>query len=309
MDDLNDVLVFSKVAELGSFTAAAHRLGLPKSSVSARVARLEARLGTRLLERSTRKLRLTPVGARYHEHAKRVLLELEEASAAVERFRAQPSGLLRVSASVVMGQALLQPIVNEYLQRHPQVQLFVDLSNRQVDLLAEGFDVAIRAGKLADSNLVARRLGHAGARLFASPAYLMRRGVPKEPAALAGHELLEGSPGPQADAWTLRHDTDARTVRVGATFRLVANDTPMLQAAAVDGLGIASLATFAAQADVAAGRLRVVLPQWSTRQLDIHAVFPSFRSLTPSLRAFVDLVAERLQARLDAGPLAVKAAR
>jgi DNA-binding transcriptional LysR family regulator len=309
MDDLNDVLVFSKVADLGSFTAAAQRLGLPKSSVSARVARLEARLGTRLLERSTRKLRLTPVGARYHEHARRVLLELEQASAAVDRFRAQPSGLLRVSASVVMGQELLRPIVNEFLQRHPQVQLFVDLSNRQVDLLEEGFDVAIRAGRLADSSLVARRVGHAGARLFASPAYLKRRGVPKEPVALAGHDLLEGSPGPHADAWTLRHDTDARTVRVEAPFRLVANDTPMLQAAAIEGLGIASLATFAAQADVDAGRLRVVLPSWSTRQLDIHAVFPSFKSLSPSLRAFVDLVAERLQVRLNAGPLAVKAVR
>jgi DNA-binding transcriptional LysR family regulator len=309
MDDLNDVLVFSKVAELGSFTAAAQRLGLPKSSVSARVARLEARLGTRLLERSTRKLRLTPVGERYQEHAKRVLLELVEASAAVDRFRAQPSGLLRVSASVVMGQELLRPIVNEFLQRHPQVQLFVDLSNRQVDLLEEGFDVVIRAGRLADSNLVARRLGHAGARLFASPAYLRRRGVPKEPAALAGHDLLEGSPAPHTDGWTLRHDSDGHTVRVEAPFRLVANDTPMLQAAAVEGLGIASLATFAAQADVDAGRLRVVLPHWSTRQLDIHAVFPSFKSLSPSLRAFVDLVAERLHVRLNAGPLAVKAVR
>jgi DNA-binding transcriptional LysR family regulator len=255
---------------LGSFTAAAQRLGLPKSSVSARVARLEARLGTRLLERSTRKLRLTPVGARYQEHAKRVLLELVEASATVDRFRAQPSGLLRVSASVVMGQELLQPIVNEFLQRHPQVQLFVDLSNRLVDLLEEGFDVVIRAGRLADSNLVARRLGHAGARLFASPAYLKRRGVPKEPAALAGHDLLEGSPAPHTDGWTLRHDSDGHTVRVEAPFRLVV---------------------------------------WSTRQLGIHAVFPSFKSLSPSLRAFVDLVAERLQGRLNAGPLAVKAVR
>lgn len=305
MDDLNDVLVFTRVAELGSFTAAAQRLGLPKSSVSARVARLERRLGARLLERSTRRQRLTAVGERYHEHARRVIRELEQASAMVERFRAEPSGTLRVSTSVVMGQSLLRPVVVEFARRHPQVQVFVDMSNRRVDLLEEGFDLAVRAGTLPDSGLVARRVGHAGARLFAAPSYLRRRGTPRQPADLAGHDLLEGSPVATASSWTLRHDGDGRSEHIEARFRLLANDTPTLQAAAVDGLGIASLATFAAAPDVAAGRLRPVLPAWSTRQLEINALFPSFKSLSPALRAFVDLVAERLQADLAADPLAV----
>ena len=309
MDDLNDILVFTRVADLGSFTAAAQRLSLPKSSVSARVARLEARLGARLLERSTRKLRLTSVGARYHEHARRVILELEQAAAAVELFRSQPSGVLRISTSVVMGQVLLRPVLAEFLRLHPAVQVIVDLSNRRVDLLEEGFDLALRAGTLPDSGLVARRLGHAGARLFAAPAYLRRRGLPRHPADLAGHDLLEGSPALSDAGWTLRHDGGERVEQTGARFRLVANDAVVLKAAALEGLGIASLPTFAVQEEMAAGQLRPVLPDWSTRQLDIFAVFPSHKSLSPALRAFVDLAAQRLPERLSAGTLPVTARR
>lgn len=309
MDDLNDVLVFTRVADLGSFTAAAQRLSLPKSSVSARVARLEARLGARLLERSTRKLRLTAVGARYHEHARRVILELEQAAAAVEQFRSEPSGTLRVSASIVMGQVLLRPVVTEFLVLHPSVQVIVELSNRRVDLLEEGFDLAVRAGTLPDSGLVARRLGNAGARLFASPAYLRRRGSPRRPADLTQHDLLEGSPTLSTAGWTLRHDGSGAVEQVSARFRLVANDAVLLQAAALEGLGIASLPVFAAQDELAAGRLKPVLPEWSTRHLDIHAVFPSHKSLSPALRAFVDLAALRLQERLAAGPAAFGARR
>lgn len=309
MDDLNDVLVFTRVADLGSFTAAAQRLSLPKSSVSARVARLEARLGARLLERSTRKLRLTAVGARYHEHARRVILELEQAAAAVEQFRSAPSGALRISASVVMGQVLLRPVVTEFMVLHPAVQVIVELSNRRVDLLEEGFDLALRAGVLPDSGLVARRLGGAGARLFASPAYLRRRGHPRRPADLAQHDLLEGSPTLSTAGWTLRHDGSEAVEQVAARFRLVANDAVLLQAAALEGLGIASLPTFAVQDELAGGRLKPVLPDWSTRQLDIHAVFPSHKSLSPALRAFVDLAAERLHGLLAAGRLTVRTRR
>ena len=304
MDDLNDVLVFTRVADLGSFTAAAQRLSLPKSSVSARVARLEARLGARLLERSTRTVRLTAVGARYHEHARRVILELEQAAAAVEQFRSEPSGTLRVSASVVMGQVLLRPVLTEFLRLHPTVQMVVELSNRRVDLLEEGFDLAVRAGTLPDSALVARRLGRAGARLYASPAYLKRRGIPRRPADLPDHDLLEGSPTLSSAGWTLRHDRGDAIEQVVARLRLVANDAVVLQAAALEGLGIVSLPTFAVQDDVAAGRLKPVLPDWSTRHLDIHAVFPSHKSLSPALRAFVDLTALRLGERLGSGPVA-----
>lgn len=294
MDDLNDILVFARVAELGSFTAAAQRLGLPKSTVSARVQRLEERLGARLLERSTRKLRLTDMGQRYLEHARRVILELEQASAAVENARTEPGGVLRVSAPVVLGQMFLPSIVSDYVAQYPQVQLFVDLSNRRVDLFEEGFDVALRAGELPDSELVARRLGSAGARLYAASAYLERRGVPEQPQALVGHSLLECSAHASARHWLLRHDEGGEPERVEARFALITNDPSTLQMTALAGQGIASLPTFAVSADLAAGRLHAVLPAWSTRRFDIHAIFPSRKSLTPAVRAFIDLVGQRL---------------
>ncbi len=297
--DLNDVLAFTHVADSGSFTRAAERLGWPKSSVSHRVARLEQCLGARLLERNTRRLRLTDVGARFHEHARRVLQELDLAAATVASFRARPQGRLRVSASVVLGQALLPSMLAAYAARHPEVELFVDLANRRVDLLEEGFDLAIRAGELPDSSLVSRRLGSASARLYAAPAYLRRSGVPATAAELAGHALLDNAPSAAVSGWQLSHD-DGRRETVPARFRLAANDALLLRELAATGAGIASLPAFVAAPAVADGRLVPVLPGWATRRVDVHAVFPSHKSLSPALRAFVDMAAERLGAALAA---------
>lgn len=291
--DLNDVLAFTRVADSGSFTAAAARLGWPKSSVSHRVARLERTLGARLLERSTRRLRLTDVGARYHEHARRVLQELEQASATVARFRTEPQGWLRISASVVLGQALLPPLVAEFTGRYPEVQLFVDLTNRRVDLLEEGFDLAIRSGVLPDSSLVSRTLGRAAARLFAAPSYLRRHGKPQEPADLGKHVLLDNAPAAPTDRWTLTHD-DGQQATVSARFRLVGNDSTLVREVAAQGQGIASLPDFVAAPALAERRLVPVLAAWATRRVAVHAVFPSHKSLSPALRAFVDLAALRL---------------
>lgn len=291
--DLNDVLAFTRVADSGSFTAAAVRLGWPKSSVSHRVARLERTLGARLLERSTRRIRLTEVGARYHEHARRVLAELDQASATVARFRAEPQGWLRISASVVLGQALLPRLLAEFTARHPRVQLFVDLTNRRVDLLEEGFDLAIRSGTLPDSSLVARTLGRAAARLYAAPAYLRRSGRPRRPEDLAGHVLLENAPAAPTDRWLLSHDDGAEAV-VAAQFRLVGNDPIVLREVAVLGEGIVSLPEFVAAPALADRRLVPVLAPWATRRVDVHAIFPSHKSLSPAVRAFVDLAVVRL---------------
>lgn len=296
--DLNDVLAFTRVADTGSFTRAAERLGWPKSSVSQRVARLEQALGARLLERSTRRLRLTEVGARYHEHARRVLSELEQASATVASFRARPQGWLRVSASVVLGQALLPTLAAEFGAAHPDVQLFVDLTNRRVDLLEEGFDLAIRSGALPDSSMVSRRLGSATARLYAAPAYLRRRGTPATPEGLADHDLLDNAPMAPTDRWTLRHDR-GETVVVQARFRVVGNDSALLREVTAAGAGIANLPCFVAASALAQRRLQPVLPAWTSRRVDVHAVYPSHKSLSPALRAFVDLAAARLGAALE----------
>lgn len=291
--DLNDVLAFTRVADSGSFTAAAARLGWPKSSVSHRVARLERTLGARLLERSTRRLRLTDVGARYHEHARRVLEELEQASATVARFRTEPQGWLRISASVVLGQALLPPLVADFASRYPEVQLFVDLTNRRVDLLEEGFDLAIRSGVLPDSSLVARKLGRASARLYAAPAYLRQHGNPRTPDALGTHVLIDNAPSAPTDRWTLSHD-DGHEATVPARFRIVGNDPALLREVAARGEGIVSLPDFVAAPALAERRLVPVLAPWATRRVEVHAVFPSHKSLSPALRAFIDLTALRL---------------
>lgn len=291
--DLNDVLAFTRVADCGSFTAAATRLGWPKSSVSHRVARLERMLGARLLERSTRRLRLTDVGARYHEHARRVLQELDQASATVARFSTAPRGWLRISASVVLGQALLPPVVAEFAATYPDVQMFVELTNRRVDLLEEGFDLAIRSGPLPDSSLVARRLGNAAARLYASPHYLREHGEPGNPTDLDSHVLIDNSPSAPTDHWALSHD-DKREATSPARFRLVGNDPTLLREVAARGTGIVSLPDFVAAPAVAERRLVPVLKGWATRRVEVHAVFPSHKSLSPALRAFVDLAALRL---------------
>lgn len=296
--DLNDVLAFTAVADSGSFTRAAERLGWPKSSVSHRVARLEQCLGARLLERSTRRLRLTDVGARFHEHARRVLQELDLAAATVDSFRARPQGRLRISASVVLGQALLPAMLAEFAAQYPAVELFVDLANRRVDLLEEGFDLAIRAGDLPDSSLVSRRLGSATARLFAAPSYLRRHGTPSTVLELAGHALADNAPAGATSGWRLTHD-DGSEQHAESRFGLATNDALLLRELAATGAGIATLPVFVAAPAVSAGRLVPVLSGWATRRVDVHAVFPSHKSLSPALRAFVDLAVLRLGALLD----------
>ena len=184
MDNLNDILVFTKVVEQGGFTAAARILGLPKSSVSRGVSRLEARLSTRLLQRSTRRLHLTEVGQRYYEHCRRIIHELEKANGIVESYRSQPSGLLRITAPYILGQAFLGSILTAFLAAYPEVQCQIELSDRRVDLIEEGFDLAIRAGDLPDSSLIMTHLVRASAGLFASPTYLEKQGMPTTPPEL-----------------------------------------------------------------------------------------------------------------------------
>jgi DNA-binding transcriptional LysR family regulator len=178
--------------------------------------------------------------------------------------------------------------------------LFVDLNNRRVDLLEEGFDLAIRAGTLPDSTLVSRRLGRAAARLFAAPAYLRRHGTPRAVAELAGHALLDNAAAAPGEGWAFTHD-DGRQETLAVRSRLAANDARLLAEIATAGAGIANLPAFVAAPAVAAGRLVPVLPGWATRRVDVHAVFPSHKSLSPALRAFVDLAVLRLGAALDSG--------
>src|SRR6266542_397524 len=218
--DLNETLVFARVVEAGSFSAAARLLEMPKSTVSRKVAELEDRVGARLLHRTTRKLGLTDAGRIYYEHSARIVAELEEAEQAVGRMQAAPRGLLRVTAPLSF--TMLGPIVAEYLKRHSDVQVELLCSDRQVDLVEERFDVAIRAGQLTDSSLVARGLGTIRRILVASPAYLKRAGSPRVPAEIEKHACITFGAGVAPNVWSLRAGDKRAEVRVAP--RMTVND-------------------------------------------------------------------------------------
>lgn len=310
--DLNELVIFGRVAELGSFTAAAEKLGVPKSTVSRKVSALETRLGARLLERTTRALNLTDVGRVVAEHATRVLAEVEGATLAVSQMRTAPCGLLRVTAPLNF--AFLGPIVADFLRAFPAVQVDLVCTDRLVDLVEEGFEVGIRAGRLTDSTLVHRQLGTIPSFLVASPAYLERRGRPKTPEELEQHDAMLFGVGQGRRGFVLqlakpgvapRADGEGRTKNVPAEgrsekragaapkvvqvpARFIVNDADMLYEAALSGLGIALLPVFRCAEDIRAQRLERVLADQAGFDVPFHAVYPSARHLSPKVRAFID---------------------
>ncbi|OJT23545.1 LysR family transcriptional regulator [Archangium sp. Cb G35] len=287
--DLNELLVFAKVVQAGSFTVAARGLRMPKSTVSRKVSELEERVGAQLLQRTTRKLRLTDVGQAYYEHCARIVAEAEQAELAVTRMQSAPHGLLRVTAPLTF--SFLGPIVAEFLKRYPEVQVELVCTDRSVDLVQEGFDLAVRAGRLADSSLIARKLGNVERVVVAAPGYLQERGVPKSPKDLERHDCLVFGAGMEGNTWTLHAGN--KSVQVSVRARLVVNEPDMLRAVAVAGAGIALLPTQPSDADLTQGRLRRLLPDWSSSGAPVHAVYPSTRHHSPKVMAFVDFLRER----------------
>ncbi|NER79288.1 MAG: LysR family transcriptional regulator [Leptolyngbya sp. SIO1D8] len=286
MDNLNDILIFTKVVEQGSFTRTAEILALPKSSVSRAVSRLEARLGAQFLHRSTRRIRLTEIGQRYYAHCRRIMQELEEANSVVASYQSQPSGLLCITAPYILGQALLGPVLAEYLMTYPDVKCQVELSNRRIDLIEEGFDLAIRVGTLPDSSLRMTHLGRATASLFASPTYLKRYGNPQTPAEVSDHCLLDNAKT-IAKFWTLNQDSERITIPVSP--RLVCNDAAILLENAIAHQGIAVLPKFITLQAIEQGQLQAVLPDWCIKQVAINALYPSYKDLSPAVQAFINL--------------------
>ncbi|MCY1076406.1 LysR family transcriptional regulator [Archangium lansingense] len=286
--DLNELLVFAKVVQAGSFTAAARGLQMPKSTVSRKVSELEERVGAQLLQRTTRKLRLTEVGQAYYEHCARIVAEAEEAELAVTRMQAAPHGLLRVTAPLTF--SFLGPIVAEFLKRYPEVQLELVCTDRSVDLMEEGFDLAVRAGRLVDSSLIARRLGNIERIVVAAPSCLQERGVPKTPKDLEKHDCLVFGAGLKANVWTLHSGN--KSVDVSVRARVVVNEPDMLHALTLAGSGVALLPTLHYSEDLTTGRLRRILPDWNSSGAPVHAVYPSTRHHSPKVMAFVDFLRE-----------------
>ena len=288
--DLNEMLIFTRVAQASSFTAAARLLGLPKSSVSRKVSDLEDRLGARLLQRTTRKLGLTDVGRIYFERCARIIGEIEEADQAVGRMQAAPCGLLRVTAPLAF--SMLGPIVAEFLKRYPEIQVELVCTDRLVDLVNEGFDIAIRAGQLSDSSLVARNLGTVERVLVAAPAYLKQHGSPKTPAELTGHACITFGAATTPTLWTL-HAGD-RKAEVRVALRLSINDLEIMSEVLRSGIGIGLIPKFVCVEDLHAGRLKQVLPDWRSAAAPVQALYPTTRHLSPKVLAFVELVREHL---------------
>lgn len=283
--------VFVRVVERGGFSAAAREFRMTPSAVSKLVARLEARLGTRLVNRTTRKLQLTPEGNTFYDRATRILADIEEAERCASAAE-QPVGRVRVNTSASYGTHVLAPIMAEFLWRHPAITVDVVQTDTVVDLLAEQADIAIRAGPLASSSLVARKLGETRLVIVASPAYLERFGRPDDVSGLEGLNRLGFGYVRAVEDWRFEHD--GKVVAVPTASRLQASDGEALRQLAIHGAGMARLAEFTCRADIEAGRLVPVLPERAVTELEaFHAVYVGQGGLVPArVRALLDYLAE-----------------
>lgn len=291
MIDLNEMILFARVVSRGSFTEAARELGVPASTLSRKVSALEERLGVRLLERTTRQLRLTDAGELYYERCARLSREAEEADHSVMALQTSPRGTLRVTAPPFFAESNLAPVIAEYGRRCPDVQLVMILADRLVDLVAEGFDLAIRvAAGFSDSSLVLRRIGKTSAVLCASPDYLQRRGAPHSLADLDQHSAVGYSFEAGGEFFWRFLDDEGKLVQKSITPRLVVNSFWLTRELCRSGEGLAMLPASLAGPDLASERLVRVLPTVKTRSLDVGVVTPSARQTPTKVRVFLDLL-------------------
>ncbi len=289
MDRLDGIAAFALVVETGSFTAAARRLKLSKSAVSAHVQRLEERLGIQLLHRTTRRLSTTEAGRAYHQFCVRILADAEAAEQAAGALHREPRGTLRISAPDAFGWMHVAPAVVSFRERFPDITVDLTLEERHVNLVDEALDLAIRIGTLPDSPLIVRRLAPSRLLLCAAPAYLQRRGRPSSPQQLRSHACLVFPPLWRDGHWQLAGKRRQERVPVAGT--IVSNSAEVLRAAALGGVGIASLPTWAICDELRSGALEAVLPGWAPAPSVIHAVYPGNRRMSAKVRAFVDHLA------------------
>ncbi len=286
MDRLAAVEVFTRVVEQGGFSSAAKLLGLTPSAVSKQISQLEDRLGARLLNRTTRRLSLTEVGAAFYERGQAVISALNEAEDAVTNLTAAPRGVLKVTIPVAFGQAHIAPVLPGFLTAHPEIILEVRQTDEYVDIVQDGIDVAIRVAELKDSSLIARKIAPAKRVVCASPAYLLRHGVPKRPEDLAEHNCLIFTERTARDDWVFGTGPDRRVVSVTGTVRT--NSIEVLVRAAVEGLGILRVAGYVVTDHFRNGQLVSLLREVPVADSAVYAVYPAGRHLSPKVRSFID---------------------
>lgn len=289
MLDLNALRVFERVADLRSFAAAARSLGMPKSSVSRAVARLEAELATRLLQRSTREVTPTQAGEAVRERCRDILGSVAEARDYLASMGAAPRGKLKVTSGVGFGINILSDVLATFVDRYPDVDVTLDLTSRHEDLIAESVDVAVRLGPMEDSGLVTTRLGTMRRYLCAAPAYLERRPVPRSIDDLNEMDAIEmPAPDGRNRSWTFTRGE--RTVKVDPRIRICVNEALTIHRLVVRGAGAGIISGYLCAPDIAAGRLVQLLPDWAPPPVDVSLVFPSRSEVAPSVRAFADLM-------------------
>jgi DNA-binding transcriptional LysR family regulator len=287
MDRIDAMQAFVAVADLQGFAPAARKLGLSPSGVTRLIAALEERLGARLLQRTTRSVTLTDVGTRYLERVRRILADVEEAESSAEGERTRPSGRLTVSAPIGFGRLHVSPVMSRYLARYPEVAGELRLSDRMINLVEDGVDLAVRIGHLPDSTLVARHVGEMRRIIVASNAYLKRRGEPKTPQAIAAHDTIQFGAAPD---W--RFVEDGREVRVLPTPRFTTNSADAAIQYAEQGGGLTRVMAYQGAEALKRGRLKIVLAKFEQPAVPVHIVYPTSRLLSAKVRAFIDLVTE-----------------
>lgn len=296
MPRTDDVAAFVKVVETGGFSAAAPALKLTPSAVSKLIARLEQRLGVRLLQRTTRQVRCTPEGDAYFQRVSRILADLEAAENDLASRGGVPHGLLRINTSVAFGYHQLAPILPEFLERYPEVKVELEVEDRFIDLIAEGFDVAIRFGRQADSSLVARKIGEIRRSICATPDYLRRHGTPRKPEDLLRHNCLNFSTQVALNRWPIREGS-GRIREIDVSGNFLGNNGELVFRMTLAGVGLMRLADFIAAPAIRDGRLVRVLERYSPRDsLPLYAVWAHRRFLPPKVRVFVDFLIEKFSA-------------
>ena len=298
MDRLTEMEAFATVVDQGGFTDAARKMGISKSAVSKHVSALEARLGARLLNRTTRRVSPTEIGLAYYDRARRVLNDAGEADALVTSMQSAPSGLLRISVATDFGVNHLSPVLGEFLKEFPNITVNMVLNNRYVELISEGFDMAVRIGELEDSTLRARKLTETSLRMIGSPAYFQRHGRPMKIDDLNDHKLLHYSNQANAAVWKLTAPSgEKRQIRTSGS--LTVNDGQSLLNACIGGLGIAYLPSFLYADALEKGLVEEAIPDLPEERQGIYAVYPPGRFTQPKVRAFIDFLAHSFA---DKGP-------
>ena len=296
MIDLNDMIIFTNVVDAGTISGAAKEMGQPKSTISRRMKLLEEELGVRLLQRTTRSLKLTELGAVFYERCKRVQAEAEEAERSVSAGQEVPRGILRITAPAETGVTRMGTLIAEYTKKYPEVRVTMDLSNRFVDLIEEGYDLAIRAGELEDSTMVARRLGSTRLVVCSSPGYLRANTAPETPYELKNHPLALYSNTLQKHTFHFRGPQGIASIQVEPQH--CANSLMVLRDMVKSGYGITLLPESHTHSDVLEGRLVLLLEEWKLPENGVFAIYPSPRHLTPKVKSFIDFLSSHFKLRL-----------